>query len=86
MHVYCAMFAARRLTSECFSKRLSRSYYRLYKPLKYGSRINRNLSLLNGLDVSQVGIERCTVGLLIGPNTFTTSAEHCSDELSSKER
>lgn len=80
------MFAVRRLTSSCFSRSLSRNYHRLCKPLKHSSRINRNPSFLNGLDVFQVGIERCIVGLLVGPNTFTTSAELCSDELSRKGR
>ena len=82
-----AMFAARRLTSSCFSSwNLSRNYHRLCKPLKHGSLINRNSSFFNGLDVFQVGIERCTPGVLVRPNTFITSAEHCCDDLSWKER
>ncbi|KAJ7365796.1 Lon protease mitochondrial [Desmophyllum pertusum] len=84
--IWYAMFAARRLSSACFSRSLSRDYHRICRPLKHCCGINTNPSFLNGLDGFQAGIERYTVGLLVGRHTFFTSADCSSNKPPWKER
>ena len=83
------MLAARSIASGCFRRILSRDYHRLCRPLKHSCRINKNSSFFNNLDSFYVGIERCTVWLLVGRNTFSSqssSPDDPSDEITWKER
>ena len=70
-----AMLAARKISSACFSKNLSRKYHKLCRPLKYCHRINKSSSLHSNLDRFQAAIAPHILGVLIGRHTFSTSAD-----------
>ena len=70
------MLAARKISSACFSKNLSRKYHKFCRPLKsVCHRINRSSSLHSNLDRFQAAIEPRILGVLIGRHTFSTSAD-----------
>ena len=80
------MFAARKVASEYFSKVLSRNYHKLCRPLKQCCHITRTSSPRIGLESFHSGIERYTVGFVLGRHTICTSADNSSEQLPWKER
>lgn len=75
-----AMFAARKVTLACFSRILSRDYHGLCRPLKRCCLVARTPSFRNGLESFHAGIERYTVGFVVGPHTIYTSADTDSSD------
>lgn len=77
------MFVASKVASPCLSRILSRDYHKLWRPLKQCCQITRAPSFRDGLDRFNAGIERYTVGFLIGRHAICTSS---ADHLSWKDR
>lgn len=83
-----AMFAAGRVTSACLSRIFRRDYHNLYRPLKPCYCVARVPSFGDGLEGFRAGIERYTVGVVVGHHKICTSACNLppADDLSWKER
>jgi len=78
--VKCAnMFAARKVTSACFCRVLSRNYRNFCRPLKHYCHATRLSLNCVGLQPVHREIERYIVGYVVG-HTFRTSSNSASDK------